>query len=239
MGGQGKHSGLFKGKRYFMCQKQKGVFVDKKQILYKLEPTIKEVKPSKKKGGSRNSVARKGSDSTKKKKKKKDKGGWKAPAWADQVLDDDTGFLDDRRAHRGKRVDSKSIYQKAGYLPHAKWRKKKYTPEQWAEAQQDINDENARIEAERQRIQWEQDELARKQLEMEEAEAERKRIALQEEAGRLKKLEEERKRKQDEIRREKERLKQEEERKRRQILAERKRIALQEEAERLKKLEEE
>merc|ERR1712154_472808 len=121
------------------------------------------------------------------KKKKKDKGGWKAPSWADSVLDDDSGFLDDRRAHRGKQVDRKSLYQKAGYLPHAKWRKKKYTPEQWAEAQQDINDENARIEAER------------------------KRIALQEEAERLRKLEEERKRKQDEIRREKERLKQQEE----------------------------
>merc|ERR1719334_2446498 len=201
-----------------MCQKQKGVFVDKKQILYKLEPTIiKETKPAKKKG-SRNSVARKGSDSTKKKKKKKDKGGWKAPSWADSVLDDDTGFLDDRRAHRGKQVDRKSLYQKAGYLPHAKWRKKKYTPEQWAEAQQDINDETARIEAERQRIQWEQDELARKQLEMEEAE-------------RLKKLEEERQKKQAQIAAEKERLRLQEE--------EMARKAREEEEERMRRLQEE
>merc|ERR1712154_448413 len=168
------------------------------------------------------------------KKKKKDKGGWKAPSWADSVLDDDTGFLDDRRAHRGKQVDRKSLYGKAGYLPHAKWRKKKYTPEQWAEAQQEINDESARIEAERQRIQWEQDELARKQLEMEEAEAaeaERKRIALQEEAERLKKLEEERKRKQDEIRKERERLRQQEE----EMAAK----AQAEEEERMRRLQEE
>ena len=131
--GQGKHSGLFKGKRYFMCQKLKGVFVDKKQILYKLEPTITQPAEKKKKKGSRNSVARKGSDASgKKKKKKKDKGGWKPPSWTQEVLDDDTGFLDDRRAHRGKQIDRKSLYQKAGYLPHAKWRKKKYTPSQWA-----------------------------------------------------------------------------------------------------------
>lgn len=42
--GQGKHSGLFKGKRYFDCPKGKGVFVDKKQILYKLEPNLKDAK---------------------------------------------------------------------------------------------------------------------------------------------------------------------------------------------------
>ena len=40
--GKGKHSGVFKGKRYFMCQKGRGLFVDKKQILYKLEPNDKD-----------------------------------------------------------------------------------------------------------------------------------------------------------------------------------------------------
>merc|ERR1712228_856168 len=89
--------------------------------------------------------------------------------------------------------------------------KKKYKPEDWAEFQQEIDDETAAIEAERQRIQWGQDELAKKQAEMDEAEraeAERRRIALEEEAERLRKLEEERRRKQDEIEREKEKLRQ-------------------------------
>eukprot|EP01083_Nonionella_stella_P054788 144599_1 len=47
--GSGKHSGLFKGQRYFLCPKGKGVFIDKKSILYKLEPSAKKdaVKPRK------------------------------------------------------------------------------------------------------------------------------------------------------------------------------------------------
>ena len=49
-------------------------------------------------------------------------------------------------------MDRNSLYQKAGFLPHA-WRKKKHSPEQWAVAQQETDDETARIEAERNRIQ--------------------------------------------------------------------------------------
>eukprot|EP01083_Nonionella_stella_P307319 1079630_1 len=163
---------------------------------------------------------------------KKGKGGWKPPSWTKDVLEDDGGFLDYRPAHRGK--TGRAEYGKAGYLPHAKWRKKKFKPEEWAEVQQEINDEAARIEAERERIQWEQDELARKQADMEDKEreeAERRRIALQEEAERLRKLEEERKRKQDEIAREKQRLRDAEE--------EMERRAAEEEEERLRRLQEE
>ena len=47
--GKGRHSGLFKGRRYFMCAKNKGVFVDKKQILYKLEPKLTEEEQRKRK----------------------------------------------------------------------------------------------------------------------------------------------------------------------------------------------
>ena len=36
--GQGKHSGIFKGKRYFICPKHKGIFIDNRSILYLLEP---------------------------------------------------------------------------------------------------------------------------------------------------------------------------------------------------------
>merc|ERR1712187_539509 len=71
---------------------------------------------------------------------------------------------------------------------------------------------------ERNRIQWEHDELAKKQKAMddkEREEAERRRIALEEEAERLRKLEEERKRKQDEIQAEKERLREQEDEMRR------------------------
>merc|ERR1712228_871979 len=107
-------SGLFKGKRYFMCQKGNGIFMDKKQILYKLEPSAK---PKKKK-------------KDKKEKKSSKKGGWKPPSWTKDVLDDDGGFLDYRPAHRG--TTGKAKYDKAGYLPHAKWRKKKYKPEEYA-----------------------------------------------------------------------------------------------------------
>eukprot|EP01083_Nonionella_stella_P286355 974711_1 len=70
--GTGKHSGLFKGQRYFMCQKGKGVFVHKKQILCKLQASCKKDE----------------------KKKKKCKGGWKPPSWTNDVLEDDGGFLD-------------------------------------------------------------------------------------------------------------------------------------------------
>merc|ERR1712154_322852 len=131
-----KHSGLLKGKRYFMCQKGKGVFVDKKQILYKLEPSAKPNKKTKKKkddgrkssadlssggkkGKYKGGIARKTGPSQEKKSSKK--GGWKPPSWTKDVLEDDGGFLDYRPAHRG--TTGKAEYGKAGYLPHAKWRK--------------------------------------------------------------------------------------------------------------------
>merc|ERR1712151_631851 len=107
-------------------------------------------------------------------------------------------------------MGGKAKYDKAGYLPHAKWRKKKYKPEEYAAVQQETDDETARIEAERQRIQWEHDELAKKQKQTDDAEreeAERRRIALEEEAERLRKLEEERKRKQALIEAEREKMK--------------------------------
>ena len=63
-------------------------------------------------------------------KKSSKKSGWKPPSWTKEVLDDDSGFLDYRPAHRG--TTGKAQYKKAGYLPHAKWRKKKYKPEEYA-----------------------------------------------------------------------------------------------------------
>eukprot|EP01083_Nonionella_stella_P148900 472121_1 len=108
--GSGKHSGLFKGQRYFMCQKGKGVFVDKKQILYKLQPSAKKDDKKKKKkkkgdtGGAKGPgrIDRKGGPRDEKKPKKKGKGGWKPPSWTKDVLEDDGGFLDYRPALRGK-----------------------------------------------------------------------------------------------------------------------------------------
>merc|ERR1712129_498308 len=182
----------------------KGIFVDKKQILYKLEPSASKPSASKKKkkdkSESSGTTTKKGlprKTGPKDAKKSSKKGGWKPPSWTKDVLEDDGGFFDYRPAHRG--TTGKAKYDKAGYLPHAKWRKKKYKPEEYAAVQQEIDDETARIEAERQRIQWEHDELAKKQKQMddkEREEADRRRIALEEEAERLRKLEEERKRKQ-------------------------------------------
>ena len=82
--GKGKHSGLFKGKRYFRCEKGKGVFVDKKQILYKLEPKRKKVK--------------------RKKRKSSNKSPWKPPSWPNYVFDNDGGFLDYIPKKAGKAV---------------------------------------------------------------------------------------------------------------------------------------
>eukprot|EP01083_Nonionella_stella_P066807 176251_1 len=85
--GTGKHSGLFKGQRYFMSQKDKGVFVRKKQILYKLQASGKkdEKKKKKKKKGDTGSSAkgpgrvdRKGGPRDEKKPKKKGKSGCKS-----------------------------------------------------------------------------------------------------------------------------------------------------------------
>jgi len=39
------------------------------------------------------------------------------------VLDDDGGWLEERGARRGT-VQTKTKYDHAGYLPHAKWKKK-------------------------------------------------------------------------------------------------------------------
>eukprot|EP01083_Nonionella_stella_P301216 1032104_1 len=98
------------------------------------------------------------------KKKKKDKSGWKPPSWTKEALEDDGGlFLEERKRHRG--TWGKAEYDKAGYLPHAKWGKKDYARFQ-AEIQQEINDEASKIEAERQRAQWEQDELDRQRAQM-------------------------------------------------------------------------
>merc|ERR1712129_484285 len=78
--GKGKHSGLFKGKRYFMCQKGTGIFVDKKQIQYKLEPSAAKPKKKKKKDKkedvklTKKGLPRKAGPSSKSSKKK---GGWK------------------------------------------------------------------------------------------------------------------------------------------------------------------
>lgn len=57
----------------------------------------------------------------KSKTKKKDKGtGWKYPSWASDALRDDGSMWDsEKKALRGKLLDLKSIYDKAGYLPFA------------------------------------------------------------------------------------------------------------------------
>eukprot|EP01083_Nonionella_stella_P273318 927078_1 len=165
--GSGKHSGLYKGRRYFMCKRLKGVFVDQKQIISKINKGPKDDKKSKKKttqsSASSKSKPAKKTGPRDEKKKKKDKSGWKPPSWTKEALEDDGGlFLEERKRHRG--TWGKAEYDKAGYLPHAKLGKKDHARFQ-AEIQE-INDEASKIEAERQRAQWEQDGLDRQRAQM-------------------------------------------------------------------------
>merc|ERR1712048_696008 len=52
--------------------------------------------------------------------------GWKPPSWAKDVLNDDGGDIySEKKASRGRQVDLKNLYDKAGYLPPAKMRKLK------------------------------------------------------------------------------------------------------------------
>merc|ERR1712083_651560 len=52
--------------------------------------------------------------------------GWKPPSWAKDVLNDDGGDIySEKRATRGRQVDLKNLYDKAGYLPAAKMKKLK------------------------------------------------------------------------------------------------------------------
>merc|ERR1712173_323326 len=50
--------------------------------------------------------------------------GWSAPKWADDVSQDDgTSWDSERKLYRGKLVDLKNLYDKAGYLPFAQRKK--------------------------------------------------------------------------------------------------------------------
>merc|ERR1712048_1118358 len=52
--------------------------------------------------------------------------GWKPPSWAKDVLNDDGGDIySEKKASRGRQVDLKNLYDKAGYLPAAKMKKLK------------------------------------------------------------------------------------------------------------------
>jgi len=138
--GTGKHSGDYDGTHYFDCAEGRGIFIQKKHIVFKLnekpnkqpkrkrkkskatKPSPKTTKPSPKtrdEVGSQFVVKRKAGPNKHDKPK-----GWKAPEWANDVLEDDgASWESERRANRGKHIDLKNLYDKAGYLPFAQRKK--------------------------------------------------------------------------------------------------------------------
>eukprot|EP00483_Globobulimina_turgida_P004389 UN04398 len=157
--GTGKHCGSFRGKRYFMCHKTKGIFVNKKQILYKLkfEDDKKKKKKKSKPSLVRAHTARKSSDlgyrkstiprKTSTGQMQDKKSDWKPPPFMQDVLNDNeisdcNAFLNERPSHRGK-FQAKTKYPKAPYLPHVKWRQQIYKSQDWTGFMEGINDESA------------------------------------------------------------------------------------------------
>ena len=127
--GTGKHNGDYEGTHYFDCAEGQGIFIQKKHIVFKLNEKpnkSKKRKHSQKKStkispqsanevGSQFVVKRKAGPNKRDKPK-----GWSAPKWANDVLQDDgTSFVSEKKAIRGKQIDLKNLYDKAGYLPFA------------------------------------------------------------------------------------------------------------------------
>jgi len=131
--GTGKHNGDYDGVHYFDCAEGQGLFIQKKQIVFKLNesPNVSRKRSRKKSVKSKSSTTRRdgaGSQFVVKRKagpNKKDKPkGWTAPSWTNDVLQDDgTSWTEERKAMRGKQVDLKDIYDRAGYLPFAQRKK--------------------------------------------------------------------------------------------------------------------
>merc|ERR1712228_245231 len=107
-------------------KKRKSKIKKAKAAVVDSEPSIKpkkKIKKKKKKETSDRNYGRFRKAGPNKEDKPK---GWKPPSWAKDVLKNDGGDIySEKRASRGRQVDLKNLYDKAGYLPAAKMKKLK------------------------------------------------------------------------------------------------------------------
>merc|ERR1712228_693566 len=106
-------------------KKRKSKIKKAKSTVVDSEPSIKpkkKIKKKKKETSDRNYGRFRKAGPNKADKPK----GWKPPSWAKDVLKNDGGDIySEKRASRGRQVDLKNLYDKAGYLPAAKMKKLK------------------------------------------------------------------------------------------------------------------
>jgi len=189
MNGNGKHNGIFEGKKYFVCPQGKGLFLNKSQIVCHADDVLKDEKlkedelKNKLKSKETNTPTtddvkiEHSQDSGKKNANRKTgpkeehtqtKSTWKPPEWTkDYTSQDDTdsGFLAERYTSMyGKKYELKGLYGSRGHPGFKKFRNThytKWTEEDWKAWQEHLNEENSMIEKERKRISQERDDIAK------------------------------------------------------------------------------